>query len=112
MTTIEKQTGNYLKGDFVKEKGLTELKITSEPKDVNGDFGIKLECQVSYDGFGTGSPSTWTLNKKSRNALIDKLGKDTEKWIGFVVPVETAITEKGRAIYVDIPALDKMPLIA
>jgi hypothetical protein len=112
MTTIEKQTGNYLKGDFVKEKGITQLKITSEPKDVQGDFGIKLECQVSYEGFNTGSPSTWTLNKKSRNALIDKLGNDTEKWIGFTVPVETAITEKGRAIYVDIPALQKLPTLA
>jgi hypothetical protein len=112
MTVIEKQSGNYLKGDFVKEKGLTQLKITSEPKDVQGDFGIKLECQVSYENFSTGSPSTWTLNKKSRNALIDKLGNDTAKWIGFNVPVETAITEKGRAIYVDIPALTKMNIMA
>ena len=112
MTKIEKQTGDYLKGEFVKEKGITQLKITSEPKDVQGDFGIKLECKVSYDGFSTGSPSTWTLNKKSRNALIDKLGNDTAKWIGFVVPIETAITEKGRAIYVDIPALTKLSVLA
>lgn len=73
--------------------------------DVDGNFGKKLECEVSYDSFKDGSPNTWTLNKKSRNALIDKLGNDTTKWIGFKVPIETAITEKGRAIYVDVEAL-------
>ena len=94
-----------MKGEYVKEKGITHLTITSEPKDVDGNFGKKLECEVSYDGFKKDNPNIWTLNKKSRNALIDKLGGNTTKWIGFKVPIETAITEKGRAIYVDIEAL-------
>jgi len=62
---------------------------------------------VSYQGVTDDSPSTWSMNKKSRNALIDKFGNDTEKWIGKKVPIETSITEKGRAIYVDVTELNK-----
>ena len=114
MGVIEKQVGTYLKGDYVKEKGITKLKIMSEARDVDSNFseGKKLECKVSYDGQIKDGPDTWTLNKKSRNALIDKLGADTVKWIGFVVPVETAITEKGRAIYVDMVELGKIQILA
>ena len=105
---IDKQVGNYLKGEYVKEKGITKLKITSEAVDVNGDFGRKLECEVTYDGQTQESPNKWTLNKRSRNALIDKFGPDTTKWIGNVVPIETSLTEKGRAIYVDEVELAKV----
>ena len=108
MGVIEKQVGDYLKGDYIKENGITDLKIITEPKDVDGDYGKKLECKTSYDGNTEDSPRTWSMNKKSRNDLIDKLGKNTEKWVGFVVPIETAPTEKGRAIYVDSVRLEKM----
>ena len=64
MAQIEKQTGEYLKGDFVKERGIQELQITSEPKDVDGDFGKKLQCEVTYPNFEKGDPYKWTLNKK------------------------------------------------
>ena len=92
----------------MKSKGIAKLKITSEPKDVDGNFGKKLECEVSFLGQTEGSPNKWTLNKKSRNALIDKFGADTIKWIGQEVPIETAQTEKGRAIYVDEVELAKI----
>lgn len=105
---IEKQVGEYLKGDYVKEKGITKLKILTEPKDVDGDFGEKLECQVSYEGQTAKAPRTWTLNKKSRNILIDFFGDNTVNWINKIVPIETAQTEKGRAIYVDLTELQKI----
>lgn len=91
----------------MKEKSITKLKILTEAKDVDSDFGAKLECKVSYDGMKKDSPDNWSLNKKSRNALIDHFGPDTKDWIGFTIPIETAITEKGRAIYVDIVELQK-----
>ncbi len=91
----------------MKEKAIQTLVIVTEPKDVDGSFGKKLECQVGYVGITDDSPDLWTLNKKSRNTLIDKLGNDTTKWIGRKIPIETAITEKGRAIYVDAEALSK-----
>lgn len=112
MGIIEKQLGGYLKGDFVKENMINNLKIITEPKDEDGDYGKKLVCNVTYDGITEDSPRIWSMNKKSRNELIDKLGKDTEKWIGFTVPVETAPTEKGRAIYVDSVRLKSMEVIA
>lgn len=112
MGIIEKQVGDFLKGDYVKEHFITNLKIVTEPKDEEGDYGRKLVCKVSYDGNTETSPRTWSMNKKSRNELIDKLGTDTTKWIGFVVPIETAPTEKGRAIYVDSVRLQKMEIVA
>jgi len=49
-----------------------------------------------------------TLNKTSRNALIDKYNGETSKMLNKRIPVETAKTEKGRAIYVDREELAKI----
>lgn len=117
MAEIEKQVGEYIKGEFVKERGITVLKIEDEPKDVDGQFGTKLECKISYQGQKQGDPYKWTLNKKSRNMLIDKYSIpgvkfNTNVLIGKEIPIETAVTEKGRAIYVDEIKLKAMPLDA
>ena len=79
------------------------------PEDVESEYGVKLECKVNYDGFVKGNPYIWTLNKTSRNALIDKYGNDTAKLLNKKIPIETATTDKGRAIYVDKEALSKLP---
>jgi hypothetical protein len=108
MGIIEKQLSEYLKGDYVKEKGIQSLKILTEAKDSDSkDFGVKLECNVSYDNMVKDAPYIWSMNKTSRNVLIDFFGKDTKNWIGRIVPVETAVTEKGRAIHVDVVELKK-----
>jgi hypothetical protein len=107
MGIIEKQTGNFLKGDYVKEKGITKLKILTEAKDVDSEFGAKLECEVSYDNMNKESPTSWSMNKKSRNILIDQFGDNTKNWVNRIVPIETALTEKGRAIYVDTVEMAK-----
>lgn len=108
MATIQKQLGEYLKGEFVKEKGITFLTISTEPRDVDGVYGVKLVCDVTYDGYIQGNPHIWTLNQTSRNALIDKYGNDTAKMVGKKIPIETSITEKGRAIFVDRTILEKL----
>lgn len=105
---IKKQVGDYLNGVFVKEKGISKIKIQTEPIEVTGVFGEKLECKISFEGQTEKSPHKWTMNKKSRNILIDKFGNDTMKWVGKIIPIETAQTEKGRAIYVDVDELDKL----
>lgn len=110
MVVIEKQLGEYLKGDFVKERNITELKIENEPKDVSGEYGMKLECKVSFNGQTKEDPTTWTLNKKSRNVLIDHFSQPGVKFdsvilVGQTIPIESAPTEKGRAIYVDVEKL-------
>jgi hypothetical protein len=106
MAVIEKQTGEYMKGEFVKERQITDLKIEDEPKDVSGEFGVKLECKVSFAGQMKEDPFKWTLNKKSRNVLIEHFSVPGTKFdsvilVGQTIPVETGATEKGRAIYVD-----------
>jgi hypothetical protein len=113
MVVIEKQTGSYLKGDFVKEHNITEVRIESEPQDVNGEFGTKLECKVSYNGQGKEDPEMWGMNKKSRNIVIDHFSVPGEKFdsvilVGQTIPIESAPTEKGRAIYVDEVRLKKI----
>lgn len=63
---------------------------------------------MTYDNIAPNWPNHWTLNKKTRNILIEHLGNDTMKWIGVIIPIETAPTEKGRAIYVDENELKKV----
>lgn len=107
MGEIAKQTGEYLKGDFVKDRNITEFQIISEPKDVDSDFGRKLQCEVTFPGQEKEDPFKWTLNKKSRNILVDYFGTNSENWMNKTVPIESAPTEKGRAIYVDEARLKK-----
>ena len=92
----------------MKERGLDTLIIVTEPKDVDGTFGIKAECQVSFKGQTEEDPKFLTMNKTFRNAMVDKFGTDSKKWMGVQIPIETAPTEKGRAIYVDIDELNKV----
>ncbi len=91
----------------MKERGIDTFIIVTEPKDVDGTFGVKAECRVSYLGQTEDDPKFWTLNKKSRNSLVDKFGTDSTKWMSVKIPIETAPTEKGRAIYVDTDKLNK-----
>lgn len=91
----------------MKERGIDTLIIVTEPKEVDGKFGVKPECEVSFQGQTEDDPHSWTLNKKSTDALIDKFGTDSKKWMGSKIPIETAPTEKGRAIYVDTDKLNK-----
>jgi hypothetical protein len=107
MGTIEKQTGEYLKGDFVKDRDIRELQIVSTPMDVESQFGTKLQCDVTFAGQTKEDPFKWTLNKKSRNILVEYFGTNDADWVNKTVPIESAPTEKGRAIYVDEAKLKK-----
>lgn len=87
--------GNFLKSKFVKENKVTELKITDartiqevtfEGKDGKPDT-TKLQCEVSYKGQTDDSPKQWTMNNKSKNALIDAFGGDTDQWINKAIPI-------------------------
>lgn len=74
---------------------------------------MKLQARVSYFGQTKEDPYLWTMNKKSRNVLIEHFSDqhkpfDSIVLVGHTIPIETAPTEKGRAIYVDETELKKI----
>lgn len=104
------EAGNYLKGEFVKERGITSLDI-SNAKNVEfeqeGKKKIRVQVDVTYKGQGKDDPNKWTMNQTSARVLAEHFrSDDSEKWHGKI-PIETAPTEKGRAIYVDKIELKK-----
>jgi len=96
--------GNYLTGEFVKEKGITKLDISNARNvefEQDGKKKNRVQVDVSYQGQGKDDPNTWTMNLTSAKVLADFFkSDDADKWKGKI-PIETAPTEKGRAIYVD-----------
>lgn len=109
MPLVKKQLGEYINGEFLKDSKIDLLTISTIPELKTGTYGDKLECSVTYQGFAQGKPYKWGMNTTCRNQLIDKYGENTDDWLNKTVPVETSITEKGRAIYIDKKALALSP---
>ncbi len=102
--------GNNIKVEFIQERKITSLKITDEGEMVTyeakkeGDkASTKLVVGVSYENQGKEDPSKWSLNNKSRNALIDIWGDDTENWIGKTA--EITITGDGDYKHIVVDTL-------
>ncbi len=100
--------GNNLKVDFVIEKKITSLKITDEgemvtyqPKTESEKPSTKLVIGVNYDGKKDGDPDKWSLNNKSRNALIDIWGDDTSDWVGKTAEISISGEGEYKHIVVD-----------
>ena len=85
-------TGDHIKAQFVKDKRITTITIRSEGKfvtfEANGKSVERLSFDIDYQGRTDADPSTWTLNNKSRNALIDAFGPDSTKWVGRQVEIK------------------------
>lgn len=96
-----------MKGEFVKEKGITELKIVNEAQQIDTDFGKKVECKISFSGQGKEDPDTWTMNNTTARLMQSHFGRDSKNWIGKTVPIEPSRTEKGYAIYLDETKIGK-----
>ncbi len=100
--------GNSLKVADVMEKKLTKLKITDEGEmktyegEKEGDkTTTKLLIGISYEGQTKSDPSQWSMNNKSRNALIDIWGDDTEEWIGKEAEISLSGDGEFKHIVVD-----------
>ena len=100
--------GNTLKVADVIEKKLTKLKITNEGEmktyeaDKDSDKSTtKLLIGISYEGQKDGDPTHWSMNNKSRNALIDIWGDDTADWMGKEAEIQLEGTGEYRHIVVD-----------
>ena len=90
-----REGGNYLKAKFVQENKITELQITDartikfvefEGKDGKSPTK-KIQCDVTYKGQRKEDPSSWTMNSKSRNIMIQACGGDTDEWVNRPIPI-------------------------
>ena len=102
--------GSNLKVEFIQENKITSLKITDEGEMVTYDArkegdtpSTKLVMGVSYEGQGKEDPQKWSLNNKSRNALIDIWGDDTADWKGKTA--EIAISGDGDYKHIVVDSL-------
>ena len=100
--------GNTLKVTDVIEKKITSLKITDEgtmktyEAEKEGDKSTtKLVIGVSYEGQKEGDPKLWSMNNKSRNALIDIWRDDTANWITKVAEISISGDGEYKHIVVD-----------
>jgi hypothetical protein len=101
--------GNFLKIKFVKENKITELQITDairvEIVTFAGKEGKpdthKIQCEVSYKNQEKEDPNIWTLNSKSRNALIDAWGDNTDNWVNKKIPITLGGSGEMEHILVD-----------
>ena len=96
-----KGSGDFINGDYIKEKGITKFKIETEAEMVETKFGDKVECKVSFNGQSGDDPTTWQMNNTTAKGLQKLLGEDSKSWIGKTIPIEPSKTEKGYAIYLD-----------
>ena len=98
-------TGDHVTAQFVKDRRITVLTIQSEGKfvtfETNGKSVERVSLDVDYQGRADGDPNTWTLNNKSRNALIDTFGPDSTKWVGRQVEIKLDGVGEYEHIMVD-----------
>lgn len=101
-------SGNTLKVTDVVEKKLTKLKITDEGEmktydaEKEGDKSTtKLVIGISYEGQKDGDPIKWSMNNKSRNALIDIWGDDTASWVNKEAEISISGDGEYKHIVVD-----------
>ena len=97
-----------IKVAFVLERRIMRFTITDEGllKTYEGrnpgDKPVeKLILGIKYDGQRAGDPTTWALNNKSRNALIDIFGDQTEKWVGKVVEINISGEGEFKHLIID-----------
>jgi len=101
--------GDYLKAKFCRENKVTELQITDARtiKEVTfeGKDGkpaqTKVQCDVTYANQGKEDPSSWTMNNKSKNIIIDAWGTDTDKWVNRSIPITLGGQGEMEHILVD-----------
>ena len=111
---IEKEatgSGDYLNPKFVRSNGVTEVTIDSKAEIVEKEFENKktgelekknlVECYVVTNDEKE-SRVLWSMNKTSRNIVVDVLGTDENTWIGKLVPI-TVSADNGMnaAVYPD-----------
>ena len=110
-TKVEKgETGSdNIKVAYVLDKRITNFKIEDEgeikeyeAKEEGKKPAQRLVIGVSYNGMRAGDPCRWSMNNKSRNALIDLWGDDTKSWVGKTVEIMISGDGEYQHLTVDL----------
>ena len=97
-----------LTSEFIKNSKVTELIILDEVKGVDGEFGRYYNTKVNCNDFNK-TLVLWSINKTSKNSLIDLFGSDTAKWIGKTVVIDLKpYGQEKYSIIVDVPKTAKI----
>ena len=89
-------SGKWLKGSEIKSGSIGKLvseTTRSAGQYKNEDGSAKMQDVAKIQLEDTNEPLNVRINRSSLNALIDAFGKDSIKWQGHSLTVET---EKGR----------------
>lgn len=111
---IEKQEsgkGKYLNVDFVNTNKVTEVRINTKAEIVEREFKDKKTGEmiektlVEVMVIANDEKKTevlWSMNKTSRNIVVDVLSTDEDTWIGKIVPITVSASDgMTAAIYPD-----------
>lgn len=83
---IEKSP-QYIKAEDIKGGDSVIFRILTEPLEVDGKFGKKIETMIFAIAGNAKVKAKWSIGNKNRDKLIDKHGAETSEWIGKEVPV-------------------------
>jgi len=89
---------DYLNAKFIQDNKVAEVKLASDVREESNRFDQNKKqfvVDVTYQGLVKGSPNRWKLGGAAINALIDKFGDDTAKWVDQTIP----ITVGGEGMY-------------
>ena len=89
------QIDRDLDGEFVKQNNITQFIILEEPKIPDNGFNstvkARVQCNDTKETIGI-----WTINKQSKNSLIDKFGNETIKMAGTQIPILSQPYGRGK----------------
>ena len=81
MVDVTRYTKSYLSATEVKEKGLEQGTILTEPNLETTDFGERLECDVKAGE----QEYSLGINKTSASELAHAYGNDSKDWVSKAV---------------------------
>ena len=84
-----------LTADFIKDNDITTLVILEEPRIPDGSFSNSVIARVQCNDKKK-TIVIWTINKKSKNIIIDKFETDTIKMVGQKIPIIADEYQRGK----------------
>lgn len=108
-TLLDEAEGDYLSASFVKRRRVTTVRIVDEGEmldivDKKTGKTIQKPCfGIAYAGQRSTDPFKWTMNNKTRNALLDLFGHETSQWVNQ--NVEITLAGEGEYQHVTLDAV-------
>lgn len=87
---------------LLKENPQRIIKILTEAKAVQTDYGIKLACEVDYNG----NKKTWRLNRDTIKNLCEAYGTDSNLWIDKDIRL-MLVSKGGKEFIIGYPEVIK-----